>query len=85
MPVQQTSLWAWQDAKQTLGERQATVLEVIRNFPGCDNQWIAEKLRLPINSVTPRVYELRKLGRVKNVGQKMNIFTKRPTLRWEAI
>lgn len=85
MPVRQTSLFAYQEVKPQLGRRQQDVLEVIRRLPQCDNLMIAEKLRLPINSVTPRVNELRKLGKVREAGQYRNIQTGRLTLRWEAI
>ena len=83
--ARQTSLWAHESIKQDLGRRQATVLEVIRNFPGCDNHFISEKLKIPINQVTPRTLELRKMGKVKEAGQKKNIITGRLTLRWEVL
>lgn len=83
MPVRQTSLWAYEEAKLTLGERQRTVLEVIRNFPGIDNMFIAEKLHLPINTITPRVKELREMGKVRECGKARNVRTGRQTLRWK--
>jgi len=85
MTVQQTSLFAYEYVRQSLGQRQRTVLEVIRNFPGCDNLFIAEKLRLPINSVTPRVKELREKGKVRPAGQVRNVQTGRLTMRWEVV
>lgn len=80
---QQTSLFAWQDVKQELGERQRVVLECIRNFPKIDNLMIAETLRLPINSVTPRVHELRRLGRVREAGMHKSGLTGRTVMGWE--
>lgn len=83
MSYQQTSFRPWQNVQTSLGERQQQVLDVIRELPQCDNLMISQKLRLPINSITPRVNELRKLGRVKEVGQFRNAMTGRPTMRWE--
>lgn len=81
--IQQTSLWAYESVKPGLGERQRTVLDVIRNFPGCDNHFISEKLRLPINSITPRVHELRRLGKVRAAGTHRSALTGRTVMGWE--
>lgn len=85
MPFQQTSLWAFEEAKTDLGTKQLTVLEVIRNFPGADDQFISEKLKWPINRSVPRRNELLKMGRIKIVGKKKNFMTGRITMRYEVV
>lgn len=83
MNVRQTSLFAYKEAQKNLGSKQQAVLDVIKNYPGCDNLFISQKLRWPINSITPRVNELRQLGMVKEWGKAKNVMTGRVTLRWE--
>lgn len=57
-------------------------MAVIRKNPGISNQEIAEKLRWPINCVTPRVKELREKGRVREAGDKYAV-TGRKVKTWE--
>lgn len=63
--IQSTSKEAYQEIKRDLGRRQQEVLNFIRNHPSVSNLGIAEGLNLPINSVTPRVKELREAGLVE--------------------
>lgn len=63
--VQHTSLQAYfGEVLKDLGRRQAEVLEVFTrgNFTNAE---LALELRLPINSITPRVFELREKGLVE--------------------
>ena len=62
--VRPTSILAYAEVLEDLGERQAEVYRVIRDFGdrGCNNKMIARKMNIPINSVTGRVNELRKMG-----------------------
>lgn len=63
--VQTTSLFTYMNiVKPTLGKRQRIVLEKLQERENMTNLEIAESLNLPINSITPRVFELRKLGYV---------------------
>lgn len=65
MNVQMTSLEAYADIKENLGERQMQVLNALEKFPnGLSNLQISRVLGLAINSVTPRVKELRDKGLV---------------------
>jgi len=64
--MQQTSLIAYKDIKKTLGKRQQQVLSALA-IPR-SNAEIARALHLPINSVTPRVLELRNKGLVRKAG-----------------
>lgn len=60
MTLQQTSLLAYAEVRDNLGPRQAAVLDCIAVFGPMNNRQIAQRLHWDINSVTPRVLELRK-------------------------
>jgi predicted transcriptional regulator len=51
-------------ALNNIGQRQTDVLSVIRTLGTACNQKIADYLGIPVNQVTGRVFELRKLGLV---------------------
>lgn len=55
-----TSILAYTEVLENLSERQTQVYCVIRKLKSCNNQMIANFLYLPINTITPRVNELRK-------------------------
>jgi hypothetical protein len=57
--IQITSLQALAKVHKNLGARQALILEYLRNAGPHTNAEIASALNLPINTVTPRVKELR--------------------------
>lgn len=83
MSYQQTSLFAYADAKKSLGKRQVMVYHAIKENPGIDNLAISNLLGIAINSITPRVQELRKLGRVKEAGKKVSPLTGRKVMTWK--
>lgn len=58
--VQQTSVLAYQGL--TLSDRQIEVRRCISALGTACNQQIADYLHVPVNQVTGRVFELRKLG-----------------------
>ena len=60
-----TSLLAYSEILEDLGWRQRQVYEVIRRLKSCNNLTISRELNLPINSITPRVKELRDFGVVR--------------------
>lgn len=62
---QQTSLLAYTSIKGELGPKQAAVMEAIEEYGPLNNRSIAEHLGWPINTVTPRVKELRAKGKVE--------------------
>ena len=62
--IQQTSLMAYDGVKPRIGNRQGQILECLREHGPMTNKMISRKMGLPINCVTPRVLELRKLGLV---------------------
>lgn len=61
--VQSTSKAAF-STLNNIGQRQTDVLSVIRTFGTACNQKIADHLGVPVNQVTGRVFELRKLNLV---------------------
>ncbi len=57
--VQNTSVQAYWNIEEDLGERQALVYNTIKNSPrSLTNTEIAKILNIPINTVTPRTNEL---------------------------
>jgi len=73
--IQQTSLMAFKEVKQELGERQRQVLSLFANAVVLSDQDIAYSLRLPINSITPRRNELEKLNLIIYCGTKKSTYT----------
>jgi len=63
--IQQTSLSAYWDVQTKLGKRQEAVLRMLEAHGPMCNQLIAEALKWPINTVTPRIKELREKGKVE--------------------
>lgn len=64
MSVQDTSLLSWIDLQLSIGDRQATVHCALAELGKATNKQLARHLGWEINSVTPRVHELRKIGLV---------------------
>lgn len=66
--IQQTSLLAYLgEVRPKLNNSQQMVLEVLEQIYPANNKQIARHIGWSINSVTPRVLELRKAGRVQVV------------------
>lgn len=64
--VQQTSIYTFiNEVKPTLGERQRIVYEVLKTGDNFTNQEVADHLGFQINTVTPRMNELVKMGVVQ--------------------
>lgn len=80
--MEETSLMAYKEIEPTLGERQKEVYLAIKSLVETDNLLLSRYLRLPINSITPRVLELRKLGLVKKVRVGKSIVTNRNVNFW---
>lgn len=66
--VQQTTLEAYDCIRGDLGRLQYLIFNTLRVLESASNRGIALSARLPINSVTPRVFELRRLGLVVHDG-----------------
>ena len=81
MVVQQTSIQTYRNL--VLETRQYEVYKLLKfqNF-GLNNRMIAEALGRPINSITPRVNELVKLGLCEEHHKDYDKVTKRYTIFW---
>lgn len=79
--VTETSLLAYEEVLKNLGSRQQEVYFAIKTLKEADNLSISKYLNIPINSITPRVNELRKLGLVicSRVGKSI---TNREVMFW---
>lgn len=81
MVVQHTSIQTYMNL--ALGERQFEVYKLLKSqMFGLNNRMIAERLNKPINSITPRVNELVKMGVVKEHHRGKDLVTKRNTIFW---
>ena len=85
MAVEQTSITAFRSLQHTLGKRQARVLSVLGRFGRLNNREIALHSGLPINCVTPRVLELRRLGLVAPDIIVTDMVTHRKTITWRVV
>lgn len=82
--VSDTSLMAWLEVEPTLGEKQQAVYALLRVMPdGMTNAEIGQSLSWPINTVTPRVYELRSFGLVRDNGVRLCKVTGRSAHAWK--
>lgn len=81
--IQHTSLLAHKEVKPKIGKMQQTILNVITELPNISNLEIARTLGWPINSVTPRVKELRDLELVEDAGLKKDPLTSRTVHGWK--
>ncbi len=82
--AQQTSLFAYHaEVKPTLGHRQKTIYEALGTRESFTNTEMAAYLDWPINTITPRMKELRKIGLVRCAGTRECKVTGRNVLSWE--
>jgi predicted transcriptional regulator len=83
--VQTTSLFAYRnEILPTLGERQKAVYDELAQHQNMTNSEIAASLHSPINTITPRVYELREAGVVVEACRRECRVTGRRVIAWAA-
>ncbi len=80
--TQITSLMAWSDILESLGERQREVYKIIRENQPVNNTQISNIADLPINSIVPRTNELRKFGVVRLHHRAICPITGKLTMFW---
>ena len=84
--IQQTSQLSLIDTikKGKIGKRQSQVIDLFVGEGYCflNNRQIAEILNLPINSITPRVNELVKAGRLVEHKKMRDNVTNRLVIYW---
>ena len=81
--IQETSLQAYESVLMELGERQLQVIRALNKLGQANNRMIADYLKLPINSVTPRVKELRDKKLIGVWDTAEDSVTKRQTIYWK--
>ena len=77
-----TSILAYCDVLENLGERQTQVYRKLLELKVANNRMISEELDLPINEITPRINELRKLQVVLQAKKDLCPHTQKMTLFW---
>ena len=82
--IQDTSLFAYSVATQNLGAKQKQVLDALRFFPDATNRELKEYMHWEINSITPRIGELRDQGLVIDAGIRPCKITGRRVHAWKA-
>jgi hypothetical protein len=79
---QQTSLAAYQEIQSEIGRKQTYVLIMLKNLEVANNTILAKKLGWSINTVTPRVLELREKGMITQDSIRDCPITHRKTIFW---
>lgn len=79
--IQDTSREAYRAIQPKLGDRQRQVLDALWPNPRCSYELCA-LTGLPNNVVTPRIYELRKMGLVVESHRAVNPATNRTSIYW---
>jgi len=86
MTYQETSRIAYRhDALPTLGDRQRVVYEAIQTRENFTNSELSAYLVWPINTITPRIFELRKLGLVIEDCKRRCRVTGRMAIAWTMV
>lgn len=83
--IQQTSLEAYHDIQESLGDRQKKVYVLIKSLGCPTNKEISTFGDIEINSVTPRTNELVKKGLVVAVKKKICSISGRTAIGWSII
>ncbi len=82
--IQDTSQKAFrEEVVPTIGPRQEIVLQAIIALGAATNSELSSYLGWPINTVTPRVFELRAFGKVVEAGKRRCKVTGRTAYQWE--
>lgn len=78
-----TSLKAYADVLETLGERQMLVYRKLRELKHASNFKLSKELNLPINRIVPRIKELRDLGVVMQYKKEICPETNKLVIIWK--
>jgi len=81
--IQETSRLVFEEVKYNLGDKQKVVYNALKCLKTANNQMIGRKLGWQINSVTPRVKELREKKLVGVAFQGPDLNTGRKTIYWK--
>ena len=83
--MQPTSLQAFESIQESLGERQLQVYRALKKLGEADNLTLSRTLHLPINSVTPRIKELRDKKLVGVSRTSKSLITNRNVIYWKVL
>ena len=84
--MQKTSLEAYKILEPELGTMQYMVFNCINAYPdGVSNIDLCRMLKRPINTITPRVKELRDKGIVIYIHTKVDHITHRRVMCWKTV
>lgn len=80
--MNQNSLDAFRELKNRIGDRQLQMIFCLSNIGQATNTEISKRFEIPINQVTPRIFELRRMGIVYQVDDRPCSITKRQAAVW---
>ena len=83
--MQQTSLEAFEQVREELGDKQRLVYLALSELKSANNTMLSKHLGLPINSITPRVLELRNMKLVGVSSVAPCPITKKKTIFWRIV
>lgn len=85
--IQDTQQMAWDDLQDTISRKRTVVLEAITKSPdGLPLFKLVKRLGWPVNRVSGRVTELRRLGRIEDSGlREVNPDSGKLGIVWKAI
>jgi transcription initiation factor IIE alpha subunit len=86
MMVQKTSIDSYKIVKETRQTVQQRIYDTIKSRGGTvTNRQISLLTKIPINSVTARVKELRETGTVVQAGTEYDSTTRRNVMTWRVV
>lgn len=80
--MQATSLESYNEIKRTLGFKQQTVFSNLSLLISATNSELSVKLGWSINTITPRIFELREKGLVTEACKRVCAVTGRTAIAW---
>lgn len=83
--IRDTSQNAYESVRPELGERQRLVFNELKKYGNLTNMELAVSLGVSVNTVTPRIFELRKFGKVAEWGKRECRVTGRTVISWQAV
>jgi hypothetical protein len=83
--MQPSSLDAWKSIQADLGQKQRAVLKALQEIGEASNKQISNLLGWPINTITPKVLELRHMGLVDFSREQVDLKTNRTEIVWRAV
>jgi hypothetical protein len=83
--MEQTSREAFESIRNELSKRQEEVFMALKILEVANNRMIANYMNKPINTIVPRIFELRKLKLVGVAKTDIDTITKRKTIFWKCV